>query len=181
MNSDTRAALVAMGQDMARARDVLAATERRSIEYVFRNEFQVTHVRKSDAAKQSPPKKPEDAIHQSNRVGADPLSAPCRASLDFRHALHEPFGETVDERAQVLAGELGLPGRPSINSCRNHRIAPARTTSPPLAAASATVSIVCLMLLSMPSRPSRAATGSVIDFPASARRQECRAFVCCNP
>lgn len=69
MNSDTRAALVAMGQDMARARDVLAVTERRSIRHVYLNEFQVRHVAKSPKEpKATKTKKPEDAIAQSNRV-----------------------------------------------------------------------------------------------------------------
>jgi DNA processing protein len=67
MNHQTRAALVAMGQDMTRAREVLAATERRSLELVFRNEFQVTSARKSPP-KPAPQKKPEDAIAQINRV-----------------------------------------------------------------------------------------------------------------
>lgn len=39
MNSDTRAALVAMGQDMVRAREVLAVTERRSLRLVYEQEF----------------------------------------------------------------------------------------------------------------------------------------------
>jgi hypothetical protein len=78
MNHQTRAALVAMGQDMARAREVLAATERRSLELVFRNEFQVTSARKSPKEPIPPKiKKPEDAIAQSNRVAeiADALLA----------------------------------------------------------------------------------------------------------
>lgn len=52
MNSDTRAALVAMGQDMVRAREVLAKTERRSIERVYRHEFQLRHTPKSETPKQ---------------------------------------------------------------------------------------------------------------------------------
>ncbi|MBM3653802.1 MAG: hypothetical protein FJX06_13375 [Alphaproteobacteria bacterium] len=78
MNHQTRAALVAMGQDIARAREVLEVTERRSIEHVFRNEFQVTDVRKSPREpRESKPKKPEDSIGQNNRVAeiADALLA----------------------------------------------------------------------------------------------------------
>jgi hypothetical protein len=77
MNSDTRAALVAMGQQMDRAREVLAITERRSIERVYRHEFQLRHAPKSPndpkADNPSAPKKPEDAIARNNRVA---VSAP---------------------------------------------------------------------------------------------------------
>jgi len=58
-----------MGQQMDRAREVLAVTERRSILEMYRNEFrQVRGASKSETSKQLPPKKPEDAIAQSNRV-----------------------------------------------------------------------------------------------------------------
>lgn len=61
MNSDTRAALVAMGQQMDRARDVLAVTERRSIQHVYRHEFQLRHVTKSP--KETPaPKAGDDTL-----------------------------------------------------------------------------------------------------------------------
>jgi hypothetical protein len=79
MNHQTRAALVAMGQDMTRAREVLAATERRSIEQVYLNDFRrLTDARKSPKEPPAPKvKKPEDAIAQSNRVAeiADALLA----------------------------------------------------------------------------------------------------------
>lgn len=70
MNENTRAALVAMGQNMDRAREVLAATERRSILEMYRHEFmQVGGTSKSPKADTSKTaKKPEDAIAQSNRV-----------------------------------------------------------------------------------------------------------------
>ncbi|AZG75976.1 hypothetical protein [Methylocystis rosea] len=87
MNHQTRAALVAMGQDMARAREVLAATERRSILEMYRHEFmQVGGASKSPKADTSKTtKKPEDAISHDNRVAeiADVLLADfdgCRKS-----------------------------------------------------------------------------------------------------
>ncbi len=70
MNSDTRAALVAMGQKMDRAREVLAVTERRSLRLVYEQELRVRSAAKSPAATSEMPKKPEDAIAQSNRVAA---------------------------------------------------------------------------------------------------------------
>ncbi len=57
----TRAALVAMGQEIDRAREVLAATERRSIRYVYQNEFRLDHVVNSPPTKQPAPKRPEGA------------------------------------------------------------------------------------------------------------------------
>jgi hypothetical protein len=90
MNSDTRAALVAMGQQMDRAREVLAVTERRSIERVYRHEFQLRHTPKSETPKQQEPKakKPEDAIAQSNRVAeiADALLADFGVETPFPSA-----------------------------------------------------------------------------------------------
>jgi hypothetical protein len=57
LNADTRAALVAMGQDIGRAREVLAVTDRRSIEQVYRNDFQLRDIPKSPATKE--PKNPK--------------------------------------------------------------------------------------------------------------------------
>lgn len=89
MNSDTRAALVAMGQDVARAREVLAVTERRSLHTVYTLEFkQVRNVSKSPEPKQSAPKKPEDAIARDNRVAdiADVLLADMEDGTPFPSA-----------------------------------------------------------------------------------------------
>lgn len=85
MNSDTRAALVAMGQEMDKAREVLAVTDRRSIERVYRHEFQVRHAPKSPkAAKKSAPK-PEDGITENNKVAdiADTLLADLEDGTPF--------------------------------------------------------------------------------------------------
>lgn len=95
MNPETRAALVAMGQDMARAREVLAGTERRAILQVYRHEFQLRHVSKSPKEpRDTTTKKPEDAIAQSNRVAdiADVLLADMEDGTPF------PSAEEIKEK-----------------------------------------------------------------------------------
>jgi hypothetical protein len=60
----------------------MRVTERRSILEMYPNEFrQVRGASKSETSKQLPPKKPEDAIAQSNRVA------------EIADALLEDFGE----------------------------------------------------------------------------------------
>lgn len=95
MNHQTRAALVAMGQDMTRAREVLAVTERRSIEQVYRNDFRVRAVPKSTKEPRTPPpKKPEDAIARDNRVAdiADVLLA------DYEDGAPFPSAEEIKQK-----------------------------------------------------------------------------------
>lgn len=92
LNHQTRAALVAMGQDLDRAREVLAVTERRSLELVYRSEFQVTSARKSQNAGKAKSKseklKPEDGITENNKVAdiADTLLADLEDGVPFPSA-----------------------------------------------------------------------------------------------
>ncbi len=77
MNAHDRRALVAMGQDMARAREVLTATERRSIETLYTLEFkQLTNVRKSPKEPHEP--KPRlgtrNAGRRDSEIAADLLT-----------------------------------------------------------------------------------------------------------
>jgi hypothetical protein len=115
MNSDTRAALVAMGQQMDRAREVLAVTERRSIEQVYRNDFRVRDVPKSPKEPPAPKtKKPEYAIAQSNRVAeiADALLADFgdqtpfpRSTAHIRKYAVRSLKTPSSERTVPLVGE----------------------------------------------------------------------------
>jgi len=135
MNHQTRAALVAMGQDMARAREVLAVTERRSIEHVFRNEFQVTHVRKSPKEPSEPKaKKPEDAIAQSNRVAeiADALLADFGIETPFPSA--EKIKQKFECGIKTASNEL-FTARYALRSARaaTEAIASRRSASKMLA------------------------------------------------
>lgn len=139
MNHQTRAALVAMGQDMARAREVLAVTERRSLHTVYDLEFRrLTNVCKSPKEPIPPKiKKPEDAIAQSNRVAeiayvlADRLgrtkarvagclgcsSVICSSAMfqrtSFEHYLLLAQPLVWSHRNAATADEFDFPRRPS--------------------------------------------------------------------
>jgi hypothetical protein len=69
MNADTRAALVAMGQDIEKAREVLAITERRSIERVYRHEFQLRRVPKSPKSDKPKSEKKQKAEKKETKIG----------------------------------------------------------------------------------------------------------------
>jgi len=62
LNPHDRAAAIAMGQDPVRARDVLVATKRRSLQHVYEREFRFAHVSKTAPVK---PKRPNPKRQQA--------------------------------------------------------------------------------------------------------------------
>ena len=129
MNENTRAALVAMGQDMDRAREILAVTERRSLELVYRKEFRLGNVPKSQkpAKQKSEKQKPEKRdtkIGTAAKVIIEKLDAgvissppaPKEISEDLNICAREAafvadqVATALDVRAKAVVDPEALPG-----------------------------------------------------------------------
>jgi len=77
LNHQDRAAAVAMGKETDRARQVLEATERRSLQHIYQHEFRLTHVSKTDVdtTKRTSAPKPVNEKRQRAFAAYDEIAA----------------------------------------------------------------------------------------------------------
>jgi hypothetical protein len=99
LNEKDRQALAQMGRDLERARDVLASTERRSIQHVYKNEFA-----RLDHAIQPPPP-PAPASKPERPKKKDSLDAPQLAERDRLDLSSRPERPRLAESARDRSGD----------------------------------------------------------------------------
>jgi hypothetical protein len=106
LNADTRAALVAMGQDIEQARKVLSATESRSIQLVYRKEFHLRNATKTETKKAKTPlavQNLQELLRQEEN--GVPLPDPTESAVLTR--LRE-FDESCHKNGKIRAGQVAL-------------------------------------------------------------------------
>jgi hypothetical protein len=114
LNADTRAALVAMGQDIDRAKEVLAVTDRRSIHTVYTHEFRFRNISKTTPDNGSPTPSRKRGRAQSavtGTVGADHWDWKATGRELFAEALIT--GAVQSSRAEIIEQFPGCPDRAS--------------------------------------------------------------------
>lgn len=77
LSHQDRAAAIAMGQDIDRARQILSATERRSLRHIYEQEFRLTRVGKTPKPKSKPISTERErafAVYDRRKAAGEPLT-----------------------------------------------------------------------------------------------------------
>ena len=115
LNKDERAAAIHMGEDIDRAREILLATDRRSLKQIHDKEFRILHVEK--AKKPQKPKPPTEEFERAMRVIERRAAA--GEGLTYAEIEKEAGASSTPVRRALAAFEAGRASAAQLENLLN--------------------------------------------------------------